>query len=82
MMKLDGGIKAEKDSFGYLLTVDYSYEERVYVYVCLHISKVEKGGAVHRLCYISAPSQLIALVPATSPRRHKKMHYPNDSLSC
>lgn len=50
--------------------------------VCVYISQVENDGAMHGLCYISVPSQLIALVPATSPRLHKEIHYANDSLSC
>lgn len=49
---------------------------RLYIY----ISQLKDGGAACRLCYISAPSQLIALAPATSPRHHKKIHYANDSL--
>lgn len=51
------------------------------VRVCAYMSKVENDEAKRGLCYISVPSQLIALAPATSPRLHKEIHYANDSLS-
>lgn len=54
----------------------------VHIYIYIYILQVENDGAMRGICYISVPSQLIALVPATSPRLHKEILYANDSLSC
>ena len=90
-MKLYGSVEEENDSFGCLLTVDYSQETvcvcvcvyiYIYIYIHTYILQVENDGAMRGICYISVPSQLIALVPATSPRLHKEILYANDSLSC
>ena len=51
--------------------------------VCMYdYIKVENDGAMPGSCYIRIPSQLIALVPATSPWLHIDVRYTNDSLSC
>lgn len=45
-MKLYGGVKEERDSFGYLLTVDCSYAERRRLCVCvsIHMASGERWG--------------------------------------
>lgn len=74
----------------YLLTVDHSDRKREWMcarlrvwiteFEYIHASREWWGSTL--LCYISVPSQLIALLPATSPWLHKEIHYANDSLSC
>lgn len=79
MKLLSGAEKGEQKLF-WVSTYTWLLKEKVFL--CKLYRAMQNDGAVHALCYISTPSQLIALAPATSLRLHMKIHYANDSQSC